>query len=80
MNLLLFAKVKGKCHAGSILFVIQHSARLEQDYHENAVAQASSLPADRMSALHFHRDGCPNVHGHSSGMTSKYGARIVSNY
>jgi hypothetical protein len=24
--LLMFAKVKGKCHADSILFVIQHSA------------------------------------------------------
>jgi hypothetical protein len=29
--LLMFAKVKRKCHAGSILFIIQHSARLEQD-------------------------------------------------
>jgi hypothetical protein len=46
-DLLMFAKVKGKCHAGSILLVIQHDARLEQD---------------------------------SSGMTSKHGARTVSNY
>ncbi|MDZ7269836.1 MAG: hypothetical protein ONB48_21345 [candidate division KSB1 bacterium] len=29
------------------------------DSSENAVAQASSLQADKMSALHFHRDGCP---------------------
>ncbi|MDZ7344527.1 MAG: hypothetical protein ONA90_08425, partial [candidate division KSB1 bacterium] len=36
------------------------------DYHENAVAQASSLHADKMSALHFHRDGCANVHDNSS--------------
>jgi len=29
--LLMLAKIKGKCHAGSILFVIQHRAQLEQD-------------------------------------------------
>jgi hypothetical protein len=39
------------------------------DYHENAVAQASSLQADRMSALHFHPDGCANAHGNYSGRT-----------
>ncbi|MDZ7292932.1 MAG: hypothetical protein ONB42_23665 [candidate division KSB1 bacterium] len=26
-------------------------------------------PADKMSALHFHRDGCANVHDNSCGMT-----------
>ncbi|MDZ7364148.1 MAG: hypothetical protein ONB46_26055, partial [candidate division KSB1 bacterium] len=38
-------------------------------YHENAVAQASSLHADKMSALHFHRDRCANVHDNSSENT-----------
>jgi hypothetical protein len=27
----MFAKVKGKCHAGKHLFSIEHSARLEKD-------------------------------------------------
>ncbi|MDZ7406576.1 MAG: efflux RND transporter permease subunit, partial [candidate division KSB1 bacterium] len=39
-------------------------------YHENAAAQASSLHADKKSALHFHRDGCANVHDNSSEMTN----------
>ncbi|MDZ7291134.1 MAG: SAM-dependent methyltransferase [candidate division KSB1 bacterium] len=45
---------------------------LQKDYHENAVARASSLHADKMSALHFHHDGCATVHDNSSGMTFLY--------
>jgi 4'-phosphopantetheinyl transferase len=65
------------CHSERIFFESESVAGNEKDCHENAVAQASSLQADRMSALHFHHYGCANVHGHSSGMTKSFTEHLL---